>query len=102
MATQIDILGSVQAGIEGQPRPEYDNEYRAVLVRCDEVKPVLRVEQRIGGHWHPTGGSWYLSTLWGEGNPNDSIYIDFGQKWLVSSGMRAAIDKALGLVLEAA
>jgi len=59
-----------------------------------ELGAVLSVEQNIRGQWHGTGGRWYLSTLLEGYDIPDRLSIDYGQKWFIASGLRAAIIEA--------
>ena len=83
--------------------PETSN-YRAVSFYDDKWGggDVIAIQQFIRGEWCPTGGSWHADTLLGRddfstGRAGDSIYIDAGQGWLVTSGLERALDAYLAL-----
>ena len=80
-----------------------NHEYRAVLVNEDRTRPEIRIEQLLpDGHWRQAG-NWYLCSLLSDefGPPvDDSISLDFGQNWNITSGMRAAITEACAIFLD--
>ena len=80
---------------EGAVRNDF--RYRAILDTIDEL-PAITIQQEIKDDWYLTPGSWYLGTLTDELHDyRDSIVIDGGSRWLVTEGMKAAIDEALAL-----
>jgi hypothetical protein len=91
----MTVLGMVKASSRGVALP---NDYRAVLVDGDNPSEAsIRIEQPIDGSWHPTGGCWYLKTLIAGGSM-DSISIDYGQQWSVTSGLWPCIANAWEIV----
>lgn len=83
--------------------PESDA-YRAVSYYDDKWGggDVIAIQQFIRGEWHFTGGSWHADTLLGRDGfstrrAGDSIYIDAGQGWIVTSGLERALDAYLAL-----
>lgn len=83
--------------------PESDA-YRAVSYYDDKWGggDIIAIQQFIRGEWHPTGGSWHADTLLGRDGfstrrAGDSIYIDAGQGWIVTSGLERALDAYLAL-----
>jgi hypothetical protein len=81
--------------------PEASN-YRAVSYYDDRWGggDVIAIQQLIRGEWCPTGGSWNADTLLGRdgsGRVGDSIYIDAGAGWIVTSGLERALDAYLAL-----
>lgn len=75
--------------------------YRARLITSPERAPVLAIDQQFHtGEWGPTGGRWFLFSLYRDGNTADSISIDAGQNWGIDKGMKQAINEALKIVLK--
>ena len=97
MADEIVLTDELLGSLRGRALPY---PYRAVLHDSPfGGKPAIKVEQQFeDGSWHPTGGSWYLSTLMER--PSDAISIDFGQGWSIDSGMFDAIMLAAAIIKE--
>lgn len=72
--------------------------YRAKL-EVGDLGAVVVVEQKVEDRWYPTGGRWYLSSLL-SGGISDAIYIDYGQDWMIDTGMREAIFTAAKIVAQ--
>ena len=95
-AIKAIVLGHLQAEHHGEI---CDEAYRAVLIN-DKNSWLVRVEQQVRGEWSVCG-RWNLSTLlFGfpvnmDSRPLDSLSIDFGQRWSICSGMRAALKNAI-------
>lgn len=66
------------------------DKYRAVLFfdASDIEGATIKFYQPIRGQWYGVG-SWYLSTL--TDGAQDGLYIDFGQNWLIESGIIDAV-----------
>lgn len=90
------LKNTLQPNLNGKP---LDKTYRAVL-ETGKLGAIIRIEQPIkveqgaktSEEWHPTGGSWYLSTLL-DGGIEDGLWIDYGQRWGVY-GMEAVLIEA--------
>jgi hypothetical protein len=72
-----------------------DKVYRATVKR-GKLGAILGVEQPFdnGARFSPCS-SWYISTLIQGGSVSDSIAIDYGQKWNIDSGLKAAVYEAV-------
>jgi len=94
---KIVLSENLVASIQGK---EILRRYRAVLSNsCSQGDDFcVVVEQPINGCWHATGGYWYLDTLLED--PSDGIYLDWGQRWSVDSGMLEALAKAAQIIDE--
>lgn len=53
--------------------------------------PTIVAKEWLSGHWQPTGGAWFLSTLLRSENREDRIFLDYGQDWEVRGGLLDAM-----------
>lgn len=87
------LLAPLKAASYGK---ELERPYRAVLTRRNN-RWYITIEQPIGDDWCPTSGQWILGGLLAADMP-DSIFIDFGQRWEITSGLRKALLEALTII----
>ena len=76
---------------------ELKNPFRALLVK-GKNGATIKLQECANGEWYFNGGSWYLRTLLNQ-KIDDSLVIDHGHMFIVDSGMKAAIDQALKIIL---
>lgn len=86
------LLAPLKAASHGK---ELERPYRAVLTQRNN-RWYITIDQPIGDDWCPTSGQWALGTLLAD--MPDSIFIDFGQRWEITSGLRKALLEALTII----
>ncbi len=91
----IVLESKVYGGVGGGER----SLYRAALEH-DKGGAVIAIYQPFKNGEYGRCGSWYLTTLL-EGGSRDSLSIDYGQKWSISSGMTGAINEAVTILANA-
>jgi hypothetical protein len=84
------LSGKLNVTSRGKDCPDY-----RAQVKRGKLGAILVVEQPFdnGARWSPVS-SWYISTLM-NGGLFDSIYIDYGQDWHITEGLRDVVMEAL-------